>query len=90
MLEDKKKLDLIKEYNISFVSSGGNASKNAKGVRISLNKKWLNDMGITEENRTVIATYNPSKKEIIIKPKNLINDDEFIIKNEDTIEYKIK
>lgn len=89
-MEDKKNLDLIKEYNISFVASGGNASKNAKGVRLSLNKKWINDMGITESNRTVIATYNPGKKEIIIKPKDLSNDDEFIIKNEDTVEYKIK
>lgn len=38
-------------------------------ARLAVPKKWLNDMGVTPEEREVELEYLEEKKEIIIKKK---------------------
>lgn len=52
-----------RELNIIFNKSGS-GSMNTK---VSLPITWIKQMGITEQDRQVIATYNEKKQEIVIK-----------------------
>lgn len=52
-----------RELNIIFNKSGS-SSMNTK---VSLPITWIKQMGITEQDRQVIATYNEKKQEIVIK-----------------------
>lgn len=52
---------------IMFNKSGGTASKNAYTPKMSIPKAWLDDMGVTLDEREVIATYENGQ--IIIKKK---------------------
>lgn len=54
-----------KERNVMFQKSGGHSGKNTTGAKISLPKPWLNEMGVTENNRKVIIEFNNRK--IIIR-----------------------
>ena len=45
--------------------------KTAEQYGISINKKMIEDMGITENNREVDIHYDKSKNQIIIKKINL-------------------
>lgn len=49
--------DCVRNAKVSFISSGGNASKNAKSARITLPNKWIRDMGITPDDREVTIRY---------------------------------
>lgn len=52
---------------VSFNKSGGTSSRNGITTRITLPTSWIKELGITEENREVIAILDNNK--IIIKPK---------------------
>lgn len=54
-----------KELNISFYKAGSGVSS-----RINLPKKWINDMELNENEKTVEVVYDEEKKSItIIKKK---------------------
>lgn len=44
--------------NVMFNRSGGNASKNSYSPKISLPKVWLDEMGVSLENRSVKLEFN--------------------------------
>lgn len=54
---------------VIFYKSGGGSGKNTTGTRISLPKTWMTELGITEENREVILTFDGDK--ITIQKKQL-------------------
>lgn len=56
-----------RELKIMFNKSGGTASKNSYSPKISIPKSWLDDMGITLDEREIIANYEDKK--IIIEKK---------------------
>lgn len=56
-----------RELKVSIGKSGGNASKNSKTYRFTIPNKWAISMGVTEENREIVASYDEEKKQIIIK-----------------------
>lgn len=56
-----------RELKIMFNKSGGTASKNSYSPKISIPKSWLDDMGITLDEREIIASYE--NKKITIKKK---------------------
>lgn len=43
---------------VIFNKSGGNASKNSFTTRITVPKSWLDDMGVTQDNREIVATFD--------------------------------
>lgn len=43
---------------IMFSKAGGNASKNAYTCRTSIPKKWLDEMGITPDERDIILEFH--------------------------------
>ena len=43
---------------VSFNRPGGSASKSAISARIALPKTWLDAMGITQEHREVIVSFD--------------------------------
>lgn len=49
--------------NISFGKSGSGSIT----PRLVLPKNWINIMGLTTENRQVVATFDEEKKQITIK-----------------------
>ena len=51
---------------VSFNKSGGTSSRNGVTTRLTLTISWIRELGITEENREVIAKIENGK--IIIKP----------------------
>ncbi|MBS4933761.1 MAG: AbrB/MazE/SpoVT family DNA-binding domain-containing protein [Intestinibacter bartlettii] len=51
---------------VSFNKSGGTSSRNGVTTRLTLPISWIRELGITEENREVIAKIENGK--IIIKP----------------------
>ena len=51
--------------NVMIHKAGGNAGKNSVNYRISLPAGMVHDLGITEEDRSVIVTLEDGK--IIIK-----------------------
>lgn len=69
----KDDIERLKEAKVAFYRVGGNASKNATSVRISLPKKWISAMGITSEDRGVILSFN---KERICMQKQVCQDQE--------------
>lgn len=56
-----------RELKIMFNKSGGNKGNNSYSPKLSIPKVWLDDMGITPEDRDVHVTY--VNKEITIKKK---------------------
>ncbi len=56
-----------RELKIMFNKSGGTASKNSYSPKISIPKSWLDDMGITLDEREIIASYE--NKKITIEKK---------------------
>ncbi len=54
-----------RDLNISFGKSGaGNITP-----RLTLPKKWIDKMGISQENRQVEVEFNENTNEIIIRKK---------------------
>lgn len=47
--------------------AGGTAGKGALNYRMSIPSKWAVDMGVTQDNRDLIVTYDEKNKEIIIR-----------------------
>lgn len=56
-----------RKVNMTITSPGGNASKNAKGFRINIPSVWAKDMGITQDDKSVVMSYTDDKKLIIEK-----------------------
>lgn len=56
-----------RELKVMFNKSGGTASKNSYSPKISIPKSWLDDMGVTLDEREIIVTYENGQ--IIIKKK---------------------
>lgn len=54
---------IVKKVNFNKGGAGGYTP------RITLNSKWVNDMGITKENSEIELTYKHETKEIVIKKK---------------------
>lgn len=54
-----------RELNIAFYKSGSGSIS----TRITLPKKWIDEMGINPEERKVEVEYNEDTKEITIKKK---------------------
>lgn len=54
---------IVKKVNFNKGGAGGYTP------RITLNNKWVNDMGITKENSEIELTYKQETKEIVIKKK---------------------
>ena len=52
---------------VMFNKAGGNSGKNSINTRISLPKIWVDEMGITPEDREVEVTFEKNK--IIIEKK---------------------
>ena len=53
-----------RNLKVSFNKPGGNASKGAISARIALPKTWLDTMGISQEHREVIASFDGERIEI--------------------------
>ena len=66
LIEEIKPIE-TRLLNVIFSKPGGTASKNSYSTRISIPIKFLNDMGISEEERDVIASFDGKK--IIIQKK---------------------
>ena len=74
-------LDFINNMMYVYIRGGKNMRKRlsyrkakyktAEQYGISINKKMIEDMGITENNREVDIHYDKSKNQIIIKKINL-------------------
>lgn len=47
-----------RKLNVSFNKPGGTASNGAVSARIALPKTWLDAMGITQEHREVIVSFD--------------------------------
>lgn len=56
-----------RELKVMFNKSGGNTSKNSYSPKLSIPKSWLDDMGVTLDDREIIASYEDKK--ITIKKK---------------------
>lgn len=52
-----------RKLNIIFNKSGSGSTN----TKVSLPITWIKQMGITESNREVAATFNEKKQEIIIR-----------------------
>ena len=50
-----------RELNVMFNKSGGNTSKNSYSPKVSIPKSWLDDMGVTLDERGIIASYEDKK-----------------------------
>ena len=53
----------VRKMNIIFNKSGSGSIN----TKISLPVTWIKQMGITKENREVVAEFDKEKQEIIIK-----------------------
>lgn len=56
-----------KVLNVAITKCYGNADENSTRGKFNIPKKIINDMGITEDDRTVILRYDEEKKELLIK-----------------------
>ncbi|MGL5152987.1 MAG: hypothetical protein ACRC7N_20710 [Clostridium sp.] len=56
-----------RDLKVMFNKSGGTASKNSYSPKVSIPKAWLDDMGITLDEREVNLSYE--NKKITIKKK---------------------
>lgn len=45
---------MIAERNIMMVKAGGNASKNAKTYRVNIPADMIRELGVTEDDKSVI------------------------------------
>jgi hypothetical protein len=71
---DKAKVEEGLEFKertlrITFNKSGGTSSRNGITTRLTLPTSWVKSLGLTEDNREVIARLEDGK--IIIEPKEL-------------------
>lgn len=57
------------ERNVIMSKAGGNASKNAKTYKISIPAGMIRELGITEDDRSVVLTCENST--IVISKKTL-------------------
>lgn len=55
--------------NVMFAKAGGTAGKNSKNYKISLPADMIRELGVTEEDRSVILTCKDRK--IIIEKKEM-------------------
>lgn len=69
-----KRYDIVVDENtvkrkakIIFPLSGGNASKNSRGAKITLPKTWTNEMNLDLDNREVELIFKIKEKTISIK-----------------------
>lgn len=53
-----------RKRNISFNKAGGTAKGNSYSPKLSIPKKWLNEMNVTPDDKTVDIIFN--KQQIII------------------------
>ena len=53
-----------RKLKVSFNRPGGTASKGGISARIALPKTWLDTMGVTQEHREVIVSFDGEKIEI--------------------------
>ena len=53
-----------RKLNVSFNKPGGTASNGAVSARIALPKTWLDTMGITQDYRNVVASFDGEQIEI--------------------------
>ncbi|WP_035790313.1 hypothetical protein [Clostridium beijerinckii] len=60
-------MEETRDLKVMFNKSGGTAGKGAYSPKISLPKVWLDEMGITLEDRDVNVTFK--NKKIIIEKK---------------------
>lgn len=70
---DKEKVQNNLNFNerilkVTFNKSGGTSSRNGITTRLALPTSWVKELGLTEDNREVIAMLENGQ--IIIKPKN--------------------
>lgn len=54
-----------RRLNVILAKAGGNSGKGSLNAKISLPKKWVDEMGITLEDKKVIVSFDG--KEIVIK-----------------------
>lgn len=59
---------------IIFAKAGGNASKNSFNCKVSLPKKWIDAMGISNDDRDVVLEFNGKK--IVIEKGGDSHDEE--------------
>ena len=57
-----------REMRIMINKAGGTAGQNSLNYKMSIPSAWANKLGITEESRNVIATFDGKK--IIIQRSN--------------------
>lgn len=60
-VESMKDITLKKKVSFNKSGTGGITPK------LNLNNSWLDDMGVNEEDKGVILTYNELEKKIIIE-----------------------
>ena len=53
-----------RKLKVSFNRPGGTASKGGISARVALPKTWLDTMGITQDYRTVVASFDGEQIEI--------------------------
>lgn len=56
-----------REANLIIGKAGGTAGKGAKTYKISIPSSWINQLDLSEENRSIELTYDG--EQIVIKPK---------------------
>jgi len=56
-----------KTLNVAITPCYGNANESSRRGKLNIPKKVLTDMGITEDDNTIIMKYDEKKKEIIIR-----------------------
>ena len=50
-----------RKMKVIFNKAGGNASKKSYGAKISLPKVWIDEMGVTPEDREVLLGFSDAK-----------------------------
>ena len=58
-----------RKYKISVGKPGGNSSKNAKNYRLSLPSKWVQEMGVSPEERELRISFD-GKRITIVKDES--------------------
>lgn len=53
-----------RKLKVSFNRPGGTASKGGISARVALPKTWLDTMGVSQEHREVIASFDGGQIEI--------------------------
>lgn len=62
-----------KILNVAITKCYRNADENSTRGKFNIPKKIINDMSLTEDDRTIVLRYDEEKKELLIKKhrKNL-------------------